>query len=128
MDPSNPSRIFACRPEKKVIMSEDGGKSWTEIALPGGNPPDIAANAVAVHPLNPKIVVVGTLGYKGRADGVYVSRNGGRNFVKMRVDLPDINIFCLQISKSPGLRFLVGMNGAGAFLVNEDVTVHHREH
>jgi len=117
MDPSKPSRIFACRPEKKIIVSEDGGSSWTQIALPGGNPEQIAANAVAVHPLDPKTVVVGTLAYTGAADGIYVSHNGGRDFSKMPVELPNINIFCLQISRTPGLRFLVGLNGAGAFLV-----------
>jgi len=115
MDPSNPSRLFAGRPEKKIIVSEDDGRTWKEVELPGGNPPNIASYAIAVHPLNPKLVVVGTLAYENRADGVYVSQDGGRAFKKVPLDLPDISVLAVEVAKSQDLKVFMGFNGIGAF-------------
>jgi len=116
MDPSNPSRLLAGRPEKKIIISEDDGQSWKEIALPGGNPANIASYAVAVHPLDPSVVVIGTLAYEKAADGVYVSSDGCKTFSKVPMDLPLINILAIEIVKRPELSFFVGFNGIGAYL------------
>ncbi len=115
MDPSNPSRLFAARPGKKIILSEDEGRTWKEVRLPGGNPAHIASYAVAVHPLNPKLVVVGTLAYEKAADGVYVSEDGGNAFRKMPLDLPEINVLDVEVVKSREFRFFAGFNGIGAY-------------
>ncbi|MGA2734220.1 MAG: hypothetical protein ABSG35_16720 [Syntrophobacteraceae bacterium] len=115
MDPSNPSRLFAARPEKKIIVSEDAGRTWKEIPLPGGNPAGIASYAIAVHPLNPKLVVVGTLAYENAADGVYVSRDGGCAFKKVPLDLPEISVLSVEVARSQDLKFFLGFNGIGAF-------------
>ncbi len=115
MDPSNPSRLFAGRPEKKIIVSEDGGKIWKEIRLPGGNPAHIASYAVAVHPSNPRLVVVGTTAYEKAADGVYVSRDGGSVFEKLPLDLPEINVLAVEIPGSREFGFFLGFNGIGAY-------------
>jgi photosystem II stability/assembly factor-like uncharacterized protein len=115
MDPSNPSRLFAGRPEKKIIISEDEGRTWREVQLPGGNPPHIASYAIAVHPLNPGLVVVGTGAYENAADGVYVSQDGGRAFKKVPLDLPEVNVLAVEVAKSQYLKFSLGFNGIGAF-------------
>ena len=115
MDSSNPSRLFAARPEKKIIVSEDAGQTWKEIPLPGGNPAGIASYAIAVHPLNPRFVVVGTLAYEKAADGVYMSRDGGWAFEKVPLDLPEINVLAVEVAKSRDLKFVLGFNGIGAF-------------
>jgi len=115
MDPSNPSRLFAGRPEKKIIISENAGRTWREVELPGGNPPHIASYAIAVHPLNPKLVVVGTLAYEKAADEVYVSRDGGRAFKKVPLDLPEVSVLAVEVAKSQDLKFFLGFNGIGAF-------------
>jgi len=115
MDPSNPSRLFAGRPEKKIIISEDEGRTWREVQLPGGNPPHIASYAIAVHPLNPGLVVVGTGAYENAADGVYVSQDGGRAFKKVPLDLPEVNVLAVEVAKSQDLKFSLGFNGIGAF-------------
>lgn len=115
MDPGNPSRIFAACPEKKIILSEDAGKTWREILLPGERPARIAAFAIAVHPLNPNWVAVGTLAYEGAADGVYVSRDGGGTFSKLDFDLPAVSVLTLDAVRTPEFRFFIGFNGIGAF-------------
>ena len=96
-------------------MSEDEGRTWREVQLPGGNPPQIASYAIAVHPLNPGLVVVGTGAYENAADGVYVSQDGGRAFKKVPLDLPEVNVLAVEVAKSRNLKFSLGFNGIGAF-------------
>lgn len=115
MDPSNPSRLFAARPEKKIIVSENGGLAWKEVRLPGEHPAHITSYAIAVHPTNPKIVLVGTLAYEKAADGVYASKDGGYTFKKVPMDLPQCNVLAFEVVKRQGLRFFLGFCGIGAF-------------
>lgn len=115
VDPSRPERLFVALAEKKVGISQDGGRTWRETALPGNRPPGIAVDVVAVDPGNPDIVYAGTMGYDFKAaDGLFVSTDGGASFKPVPSDLPRVNITAL--SPGPG-GLLVGFNGLGLYRV-----------
>ncbi|MBF0495770.1 MAG: hypothetical protein HQK57_00670 [Deltaproteobacteria bacterium] len=115
--PSNPSRLLVACAEKKMIISEDKGKTWKVVQLPGKAPAHITAYAVAVHPAHPNLVVVGTLAYSYKAsDGLFVSRNGGVSFEPYPLgDVPRVSVNVVEMPQWPECRFLVGLNGSGPF-------------
>jgi len=116
MDPSNPSRILAACAEKKVLLTEDEGNSWTEILLPGERPPHVAAYSLAFHPESPGCVFAGTLAYDLKAaDGLFHSRDGGRSFQPSALPLPPVNLNVLEALPGPGCPVLLGFNGIGIY-------------
>ncbi len=112
-DPSNPRKIIACCPEKKIILSENRGLSWKEIALPGGRPKHVAANAVAIDPQDSKTVYVGTLAYYFKtAEGLFISRDGGQSFVHSTPIAPSHTINCLAAVRDT---VFIGYSGIGMY-------------
>ncbi len=74
--PDNPGRLLASGYDRDggklgVVMSDDGGESWTRIA-DGANGP-VAFHALDVSRSNPDIVY-------GLSDGLQVSRDGGKSW------------------------------------------------
>ncbi len=112
-DPAHPQRIFAGLAEKKIAVSQDGGRTWREVALPGKRPPEIAASVVAVDPANTDTIYVGTSAYDLKAaDGLFISTDGGTSFNPVPADLPRVSITAI----SPGTDgVLVGFNGLCLF-------------
>ncbi|MFH0843998.1 MAG: hypothetical protein V1930_00860 [Pseudomonadota bacterium] len=120
MDPSNPARILAGCPNKKLILSEDEGGSWQEIQLPGDALPHIAPFAIAFHPVHTEMVLVGTLAYELKAsDGLYISQNGGRSFEKFPLprNLPRVPVFDLAFSVADESKGFIGFGGIGLYQI-----------
>lgn len=116
VDPKNPNRVLAARPEKRLIVSEDGGSRWKEIALPGDRPAHVTTYAVAISPSDPGRVAVGTLGYDYRAaDGLFVSVDGGATFAPCPSALPRVSVNSLFWSPLTGNPLFIGFNGSGLF-------------
>ncbi|MBF0480990.1 MAG: hypothetical protein HQK81_03710 [Desulfovibrionaceae bacterium] len=116
-DPSKPGRVFAGVSEKRLVVTEDGGRAWKEIVLPGERPAYVATQVVAVDPANADIVYAGTSAYDLKAaDGLYVSLDGGKSFAQIHSELPRANITCL--APAPGGP-LVGANGLCIFRLKE---------
>lgn len=116
IDPTDPSRMFVCCPEKRIIRTSDGGTTWSESRLPGPTPPNIAAYAIALHPKNPSIVFVGTLSYDyTAADGLFVSRDGGKTFFRCAINLPRVNLNVIHCTDNTAGDLLLGFNGIGLF-------------
>ncbi|MHC1742518.1 MAG: hypothetical protein AB9873_05745 [Syntrophobacteraceae bacterium] len=116
IDSRNPNRILAARPEKCVLLSEDGGSHWREIRLPGVSEPHIASYAVGFSRTDPRYVAVGTIGYDCRAgDGVFISADGGGTFESYQSDLPGVSVNSVVWTADPELPLLIGFNGIGLF-------------
>lgn len=116
-DPGKPGRVFAGVSEKRLVVTEDAGRTWKEIMLPGERPGFVPTQVVAVDPAHPERVYAGTSAYDLKAaDGLYVSLDGGKSFAQVRSDLPRANILCLAPA-ADGLT--LGYNGLGIFRLVE---------
>lgn len=111
-DPDNLNRVFVTRGAfgaSRLYRSSSGGGTWTAV---GAGLPNVPANAVAIDPLSPNRVFVGT------DIGVYESMDGGDNFVAFSAGLPlGLVVTDLEIDDSPHA-LVAGTFGRGAFLVN----------
>jgi ligand-binding sensor domain-containing protein len=78
----------------------------------GGGLPNVPANAVAIDPVDPQRVFVGT------DVGVYESQNGGDSFEPFSLGLPlGAVVTDLEIDDSPHV-LLAGTYGRGAYRLN----------
>jgi photosystem II stability/assembly factor-like uncharacterized protein len=122
----NPLRIAVALPQKKLIISENGGESWKEITLPGEISQDVATYAVAFSPFDSQTIIAGTLAFDfKKADGLFISSDGGASFkrVPFPVNFPFVNVNVLHIplsNPSNLLEFYVGFNGIGIYRVKMD--------
>ncbi|MCX7823829.1 MAG: hypothetical protein N2260_10375 [Syntrophobacterales bacterium] len=111
-------RIVVGCAKKRVALSEDGGKSWRVIDLPGDKADHLATYAVAFDPSNPDVILAATEGYDFKpADGLFMSRDGGKKFeqVPMPTNIPRLSIFSILFSSSD--RVYIGFNGLGIYRV-----------
>lgn len=116
VDPADPGHLLAAAAEKTVLETRDAGMSWNTILLPGERPDYIPASAVAFGPAGSGMIFVGTSAYDNKAaDGLFVSRDGGKNFSKATMDLPRVGINALAASGEKPSDVLVGFNGLGLY-------------
>lgn len=83
-DPSTPNRVYAGTVGWGLVVSEDGGRTWSATAPQLGGR---SIQSIAVHPLLTDVVVVGT-----RYQGVWQSTDGGRSFERIQADLPEVDV------------------------------------
>jgi photosystem II stability/assembly factor-like uncharacterized protein len=91
-----------------VYRSADGGRTWEER---NGDLGDYARNinAIAVHPLNPDIVYIGTL-----RSGLYKTSDGGRSWVRKNNGLIASDVRSLAIDRDDPQVIYAGLGkGAG---------------
>lgn len=91
-----------------VYRSADGGRTWEER---NGNLGGYARNinAIAVHPLNPDVVYIGTL-----RDGLYKTTNGGRSWAMRNDGLVGSDVRSLAIDRDNPQVIYAGLGeGAG---------------
>ena len=111
-DPGNTQRVFASRGSfglSRLYRSTTGGATWTAV---GSGLPNVPANAVAIDPVQPSRIFVGT------DVGVYESANGGDSFVPFSAGLPlGAVVTDLEVDNSPHV-LVAGTYGRGAYRVN----------
>ncbi len=83
--PSDPEVIVLRSPEKGLLRSEDGGKTWREA---NGNlrGPANCVRSVAIHPTRPEVMLraAGKAGAGGAFEGgLFLTRDGGRSWEKL---------------------------------------------
>lgn len=104
------SGFSSTTPAGHVFKSTDGGLTWANSGtLRGapGNLPDIPVNTIAINPLNPNFVFVGT------DIGAYISANGGAMWEKF-ANLPNAPV--TRIKPSQGANILaIATNGRGVW-------------
>ncbi len=72
-DPHRPGRVYAGRQEGGVLVSVDGGRSWTESGLTG-----LPIKALAASPAVPDLVFAGS-----KPVSLFVSRDGGGSWSEL---------------------------------------------
>lgn len=86
IDPVTPSTIYAGT-NNFVFKSIDSGASWKP-ARTGIGTSTYLTPSLAINPLNPKIVVAGTLGTSVYG-GIFLSTDGAATWTQIRAGLPD---------------------------------------
>ncbi len=110
-DPTNPLRVFATRSAfggSKIYRSTAGGGTWEPV---GAGLPDVPANDVVVDPLDLDRIFV------AMDTGVFMSTDGGENFVPMMDGLPLGSVVTdLEIDDLPYI-LTAGTYGRGAWQI-----------
>jgi len=116
VDPGDPKHFLAAAARKTVLETRDGGATWTTHPLPGARPDQVPAACVAFGPAGSGLAAVGTTAYNNQAaDGLFVSRDGGKTFAPAASAQPRIGINALAANPvQPGAVY-VGFNGLGLY-------------
>ncbi len=77
LDPTNPTIIYAGT-NQGVYRSTDGGETWMPANGGLGGYGDLVVTGLAIDPVDPKVLVIGTWGY-----GLLKSIDGGANWTRL---------------------------------------------
>jgi photosystem II stability/assembly factor-like uncharacterized protein len=80
--PNVPGTIWVGTATSGVIVSNDDGKSWKKIGEAGGPPQNIPVVSITTDPSRPNLIYVGT------TQSLYLSRDGGRTWMRRGGNLP----------------------------------------
>lgn len=93
-----------------VLKSTDGGRSWRNIS---NDLPDFGGvRAFAEHHANPDLLFVGT------EVGVFVSLNGGENWLRMKNGIPPVRVDDIKIHPRDNA-LVVATHGRGFYLIDD---------
>lgn len=95
-----------------IFKTTDFGDTWRSVA--GDLPDGIVVNALTEHPRNSDMLFAGT------EFGLFVSANGGRNWVSMRGDLPRVPVDDIVISARDN-DLVLGTHGR-SIIILDDIT------
>lgn len=87
--PSDPNTIYTGSTQGRVMLSRDGGVSWTELR----GLPDRSVRTIIVHPDDPARAWIGFSGY--RIDHVHATANFGATWTSLSSGLPDVPVNAL---------------------------------
>ncbi|HET6574560.1 MAG TPA: hypothetical protein VFG68_13210 [Fimbriiglobus sp.] len=93
-----------------LLKSTDAGKTWASIA--GDLPPRGTVYCVAEDHVDPNLLFCGT------EFGLYVTRDGGKKWLRIRDDLPTIQVKDLLIQKHNN-DLVVGTFGRGIYVIDD---------
>jgi photosystem II stability/assembly factor-like uncharacterized protein len=117
IDPANSQRMYAVFSgfgAGHIFRSTNAGGSWTNIT---GSLPDVPTQAILIDPLNSNYL------YVGNDIGVYVSTDGGSNWLSFSEGLPDA-VLVSDLSYTPSNRTLrCGTHGNGAYQLKLPTTL-----
>ena len=115
-------RIFAAMEGLPLLRSEDGGVSWSETAVGGVDPIGFPVTRLAVSPVDPNLVFIGT-----SRVGLWVSRDGGATFALADAAIRpnsavQATVTLLAYAQRPagGHRLFVALSGIGFFSSDDD--------
>jgi len=94
-----------------IFKTVDAGTTWTLIAK--GIPPGMVANVIREHPWNPNLLFLGT------EFGLFVSINGGSDWVLVKGDLPRMPIDDIVVNEETN-DLILGTHGRG-FIILDDL-------
>lgn len=94
-----------------LFRSEDGGRTWQKVALPGRHP-DLDVMAIAFHPRDPKVVYAGT-----HEAGVFKTTDGGKTWREANTGLGGLDVHGLAIdpTRPDKLHVAVREKGQGIY-------------
>ncbi|MBN1225102.1 MAG: hypothetical protein JXB23_17770 [Candidatus Aminicenantes bacterium] len=95
-----------------LFKTEDFGKTWKSIR--GDLPDGMVVNTLAEHPRNPNLLFIGT------EFGLFLSVNGGANWVLARSNLPRVPVDDIIVNAREN-DLILGTHGRGIFIM-DDIT------
>lgn len=113
-DPANPQRAYVAysgfdvstpTTPGHVFLTEDGGTTWRNIS---GNLPDVPVLSLALDPLLPGTVYVGT------DLGVFRTVDGGETWLRFGAGIPNTSVFILRYHAA-SRSLVAATHGRGAF-------------
>lgn len=105
VDPKNPDRVF--KTDGSLIMSEDGGKSFSTVGGFGGMHGDV--HDVWIDATNPQVV------FSGDDGGIWYSYNGGSKWWKGE-NLPISQFYHVSVDESDPYRVYGGLQDNSSFV------------
>jgi photosystem II stability/assembly factor-like uncharacterized protein len=112
--PSTPNRIFVTHSGYKenefiphIHRSDDNGTTWNDIS---GDLPNLAINAMVVHPHNDDYIFVATDG------GVYFTENGGGSWERMGYSMPILAVYDIEFDLATN-RIVAGTYARGIWSI-----------
>ncbi len=107
-DPTTPGRVYAGSDTGHVYMSTNDGANWSFLfGLPTVN----SVRAIRVDPANASRLFAATFG-----GGVFVSENGGTSWTNISSNLPDLELYSLELDPAgPSANVYLGTGQTGLF-------------
>jgi len=104
VDPTTPTTAYIAMASftgaGNVYKTTDGGGTWTDIS---GNLAKVTACTCAIPVWSIQLDVTNNKIYIGADDGVYVSGNGGANWSRFGVGLPNGQVYQIELNKTLNL-------------------------
>jgi photosystem II stability/assembly factor-like uncharacterized protein len=97
---SNPKIMFAAH-QRNLYKKDSLNNEWPLVKEFTGS-----INFIAIHPLDENLIAIATTD----TDKVYISYDGGENWVGFKKNLPDFSALCLVWNKDTFQSLYVGMN------------------
>jgi photosystem II stability/assembly factor-like uncharacterized protein len=102
LDPQNPETVYAAIGQPRegrggqgaIYKSLNGGASWRQIVQPGQLAPDLLVSDLAIHPQEPKRMLIAT------PKGIFASEDGGVTWAASNEGLPPHHR-TLRLAQSP---------------------------
>ena len=99
-----------------IFKTTDLGKTWKDIS--GDMPEGMVVNTLAEHPRNPELLFAGT------EFGLFISVNGGENWILARGNLPRVPVDDIIVNARAN-DLILGTHGRGIFILDDIALLEH---
>lgn len=101
----------------QLLKTYDGGKNWFETNMNSVIPSNSCITDISIDPTNHDTIYVSVAGYNYSENGVFVSKDGGINFIDISNNLPELPALSihLQDDATTGGKLYVGILGNGLY-------------
>ncbi len=113
--PSNPNTIYAATFDT-LFMTNNAGGSWRPVFFRPNTSPTSRITYITVDPINPQKVYVSLSGYD-EGNKVFMSPNGGTNWINYSFSLPNVPVNCIVYQKGTYEGLYIGTD-VGVFYTN----------
>ena len=112
VDSQNPARLYAGVSPGGILISEDGGESWSRFSA--GMPPELIVQAIIADAAHPGVIYAATVN-----NGVFRSQDSGETWVEINQGLLNRASQAMWLS-ADGSTLYLATDGAGVFRLTPD--------
>jgi len=118
IDPHNPSHVVVGCAGNTLLITHDDGRRWKEVRLPATPHANLAVYGLEFHPDVSGLILAGTIRYDVQAtEGLFISTDNAETFKKLTMDVPEVNINTITLTRENPVSGYVGFNGTGLFRI-----------